>query len=185
MMTRNMGEGSEHHTPLALFDKFNDVNKWAVLKEIREGEEREKRELQQRVERELEDMKRQGGNPYQTIAKPQYELDKLLNVWREVNMPPPALYIGLGYDDVPEDNRRHYRRFYPDELENITELLPVPSPFLTFFLKRGQTRGASKSIWPFGGGAKEDDSGSVDTEQVVGRFKCLIDIESEKERKAH
>jgi len=29
---------------------------------------------------------------------------------------------------------------------------------------------------------KEDDSGAASTEQVVGKFKCLIDIESEREK---
>jgi hypothetical protein len=101
-----------------------------------------------------------------------------------LHIPPDSLYIGLGFDDTPEDKRRHYRRYYADELENVRELLYNPSPFDTYYLKRGQTRGASKGLWPFSK-AKEDESGSVDTEQIVGRFKCLIDIESERERKEH
>lgn len=111
-------------------------------------------------------------------------MDELLMVHREKNIPPDSLYIGLGYDDNPEDKRRHYRRYYADELENIKELMPNPSPFETFLLKRGQTRGASKSWWPLSK-SKEDDSGAVNTEQIVGKFKCLIDIESEKEKKKH
>lgn len=51
-------------------------------------------------------------------------------------------------------------------------------------LKRGQTRGASKSWWSFSS-VKEDDSGQKSTEQIVGKFKCLIDIESEREKKEH
>jgi hypothetical protein len=48
------------------------------------------------------------------------------------------LYIGLGWDeDPPNDKRRHYRRYYPDELENIKDLMPIPSPFLAYNLKRG------------------------------------------------
>jgi hypothetical protein len=52
-----------------------------------------------------------------------------LNVSREVSKPPESLYIGLGWDDEPEDKRRHYRRYYPDELENVKELMGEP-PFI-------------------------------------------------------
>lgn len=107
----------------------------------------------------------------------------MLNVMREISHPPESLYIGLGYDETPEDNRRHYRRYYPDELENVKELMGEP-PFIQYELKRGQTRGASKGWWPFGG-KKEDESGATTTEQVVGKFKCLIDIESEREKKEY
>lgn len=44
-------------------------------------------------------------------------------------MPPESLFIGLGWDEKPEDKRKHYRRYFPDELENIKEIMPVPSPF--------------------------------------------------------
>lgn len=71
--------------------------------------------------------------------------------------------MGLGWDETPEHGRRHYRRFYNDELENIKEIMPVPSPFHTYDLKRGQSRGASKGFWPFSA-AKTDESGSVSTE---------------------
>lgn len=135
-------------------------------------------------EKELEDMKRAGSNPYKNIIKPTYQLDELLGVYREVNMPPQSLYIGLGFDENPEDKKRHYRRYYADELENIKEILPNPSPFDSYLLKRGQSRGATKSWWPLAA-KKEDDSGATTTEQVVGKFKCIIDIESEKEKKEH
>jgi hypothetical protein len=129
-------------------------------------------------------MKRAGTNPYKNILRPTYRLDEMLNVMREITKPPESLYIPLGYDEHPEDNRKHYRRYYPDELENIKELMPNPTPFDTFMLKKGQTRGAGKSFWPFSS-KKEDDSGAVSTEQIVGKFKCLIDIESEREKKEH
>lgn len=77
-------------------------------------------------------------------------------------MPPESLFMGLGWDETPADARRHYRRYYNDELENIKEVMPESTPFNVFTLKRGQTRGASKSMWPFGA-KKEDDSGAVST----------------------
>lgn len=45
--------------------------------------------------------------------------------------------MGLGWDDNPEAKRRHYRRYYPDELENIKEVMPVSTPFDTFEIKKG------------------------------------------------
>ena len=128
----------------------------------------------------MEDLKRSGTNPFVNIIKPKYNMDPVLNVPREVSKPSDNLYIGLGFDDQPEDDRKHYRRFYPDELENCSELMPK-SPFTEYPIKRGQTRGASKSFFSWGS-AKEDDSGAVSTELEVGKFKCLIEIWSEKDK---
>lgn len=74
-------------------------------------------------------MKRAGSNPYKNILRPTYRLDELLNVMREITKPPESLYIGLGYDETPEDKKRHYRRYYSDELENVKELMGE-SPFI-------------------------------------------------------
>jgi hypothetical protein len=43
---------------------------------------------------------------------------------------------------------------------------------------KGQSRGASKGWWPFGG-HREDESGAVSTEQVVGKFKGIVTVESD------
>lgn len=58
---------------------------------------------------------------------------------------------------------KHYRRYYPKELELVTEVMPIPTPFTQFKIMRGQSRGASKSWFSFGS-KKEDDSGAVSTE---------------------
>jgi hypothetical protein len=108
-----------------------------------------------------------------------YELDERLNAFRECNIPPDTLYIGLGWDETPEQGRKHYRKFYPDELENVKDVMPKKSPFDEYEIKRGQTRGASKSLFFKG---KEDDSGSASTEKIVGKFKGLINIVSENDR---
>lgn len=52
-------------------------------------------------------------------------------------MPPESLYIALGWDETPEQNRKHYRKFYPDELENVRDVMPTPSPFDQYDIKRG------------------------------------------------
>ena len=110
-------------------------------------------------------------------------MDKRLNVDREVDAPPSSMFIGLGYDKESGDKVRHYRRYFPDELENCTDVMPVKSPFHQFDIKKGQSRGASKGLLSmFGGGPKTDASGSVTTEQDMGVFKGVITIESEIER---
>jgi hypothetical protein len=47
------------------------------------------------------------------------------------------LYIGLGWDEDRTTKRRHYRKYYGDELENVKDIFPTPSPFNTFEIKRG------------------------------------------------
>ena len=69
---------------------------------------------------------------------PTYERDEHLQVDRECNNPPETLFIGLGWDEDAETKRKHYRRYYPDELENVTEVMgDKPSPFNSYNLKRG------------------------------------------------
>lgn len=59
-------------------------------------------------------------------------------------MPPPpkTLFIPLGYDPEPpiegkpETNKKHYRRFYDDELEEVKEVFPK-LPFLACDVIRG------------------------------------------------
>jgi hypothetical protein len=64
--------------------------------------------------------------------------------------------------------------------------MPVPSPFETFEMKRGQSRGASKGFSLFGGGAKKTDaSGESSTEQVVGKFKGTVTVQTEEDRKEY
>ena len=55
---------------------------------------------------------------------PTYTFDERLKINREVDPPPPSLFIGLGFNATPEDKKRHYRRYYPDELENVKEVMP-------------------------------------------------------------
>lgn len=78
---------------------------------------------------------------------PKYIHDDLMDVDRETDIPPAATFIGLGWDEDKDTGRKHYRRFYPDELENVKELLPRQSPFNQYDLRRGQTRGAKIGFW--------------------------------------
>jgi hypothetical protein len=60
---------------------------------------------------------------------PKYEFDDVLAIDRECDLPPAALFIGLGWDEDATTKRRHYRRFYNKELEKIKDVLPNESPF--------------------------------------------------------
>ena len=68
-------------------------------------------------------------NSASNILMPKYKRDIELDIDREIEAPPDSLFIGLGWDEDATTKRRHYRRYYPDELENVKSVLPVPSPF--------------------------------------------------------
>ena len=93
--------------------------------------------------------------------------------------------MGLGWDEDRNTHRKHYRRFYPKELETVTELMPKPTPFETYNLMRGQSRGASKGLWPFGKAMKTDESGQISTEQVVGKFKGIVTVQTESDKEEY
>ena len=79
--------------------------------------------------------------------------------------------------------RKHYRRFYPSALEKCKEVLPVASPFSSYDIKRGQTRGAKASFWAsLTNSVKQDASGSFSNEQVMGKFKAVIEVEVKEEK---
>jgi len=67
------------------------------------------------------------------IKLPVYGLDERINVYRELERPPISLFIPLGHD-VPnpdgskiENPKKHYRRFFDDELENNKEIFTRPT----------------------------------------------------------
>ncbi len=106
------------------------------------------RELEDKRLRDEQDLKgKLGEDSVKNVMIAKYALDKRLNVLKEVDMPPATLFLGLGYDCCPNEGMKHYRRFYPKELEFIKEVMPVESPFDSYDLKRGQSRGASKNWW--------------------------------------
>ena len=80
---------------------------------------------------------REGKDATHIILMPEYTEDHRLKIDREVNKPSEKLYLGLGWDEDGTTKRRHYRKFYADELENITEVMPKPSPFNSYNIKRG------------------------------------------------
>ena len=57
------------------------------------------------------------------------EIDEILDVDKEYGKPPESAFIGLGWDVDAQTKRKHYRRFFPDELENIRNQFHMVSPF--------------------------------------------------------
>ena len=57
----------------------------------------------------------------QNIIMPKYAHDNVLDIDRETDVPPREVFIGLGWDEDKDTGRKHYRRFYPDELEKVKE----------------------------------------------------------------
>lgn len=105
-------------------------------------------------------------------------MDPRLKVMKEKKpMPSKELFIGLGWDVDDTTKRKHYRRFFDDELENNKDIFPQPSPFDSFQLKRGQARGLSGGLFS----SKKKKS----TVECTGWFKGIIQIESDQKKKAY
>ena len=63
-----------------------------------------KRDHEDQRQREMEDFKKKTGGKAtaKNVLYPTYKLDERLNVYRETNLPPDSIYIGLGWDENPE-----------------------------------------------------------------------------------
>ena len=85
-------------------------------------------------------MKKDFEDSHKNVLLPRYEFDNRLKMMREVNKPPPSLYMEIGYNATPpmnpEVDKKHYRKFYDDELENCKDIFEE-SPFYTVDVVRG------------------------------------------------
>lgn len=154
------------------------LDKEATKAKLKDADKKKKEIKADMRKRALEEMNRAGDKGVQAIVMPEYELDKRLKVMREVRPPPEEAFIGLGWDEDDTTKRRHYRTYYPDELENNTEIFPKPSPFDSFDLKRGSARGPS-SGGLFSFKKKKENKTRVET---TGYFKGVVQIESYPDR---
>ena len=80
-------------------------------------------------------------NSAKNMIMPIFKLDERLKVDREVEMPPANIFMPIGYNRVPDDGCKHYRRFYTNELELIEEVMPS-SPFMVEQAYRMEQKGA-------------------------------------------
>lgn len=178
MSKRSGSQGSRTHS-LDDVNKFDPKLKHQLLEQ--------QAQLVGKARRDADEMRKKAEQEFTSGANiywPKYEHDETMMVDREVHKPPDAMFIGLGWDEDETTKRRHYRRFYPDELENVREILPIASPFNQYDLKRGQTRGAKVSFWAaLTNNVKHDASGEASSEKVVGRFKAVIEVEGRQDHK--
>ena len=135
-----------------------------------------KLEMQQQAKVDLEKqraadqraMKKKGSNANKMVVLPHYKFDDRLKIEREVESPPPSLFIGLGHNENKDSAKKHYRRYYPDELENVEVIFPR-KPFHEEKIFRAQMR-SFKSF--FGGGGSSD----VTAVKEVGFFKGQVKV---------
>ena len=133
-------------------------------------------EIRQKEADQLDKSERHVGH---NLVMPIYEFDERLKIHREVAPPPDTLFMAMGYNPEHTSNQKHYRKFYDDELEN-TDVFE--SPFNSYDIMRGQSRGASKSWFSR---TPKDDAGQASTLQKVGEFKGVIRVLQKNTIEAH
>ena len=66
-----------------------------------------------------EELMKEGGDPIETFKWAKYEFLDRLKVFKEVNKPLAGLFMGLGYDETHTAKKKHYRRYFKEELEYV------------------------------------------------------------------
>ena len=108
--------------------KYDANLKKKLLADEKERVAKAKRDAEDERNREMEEFKRMGSATPSNVVMPKYQRDEILDVDREYGKPPESAFIGLGWDVDSTTKRKHYRRFFADELENIKEGLELVSP---------------------------------------------------------
>lgn len=119
-------------------------------------------------------------------VEPIYKYDERLKIDVEDEAPPSSLFKAIGYNKSREDNIKHYRRYYPDELENVKDKHGQPiinSPFI----KENIFRSKPVKSGGFLGNLFSGDGGSEFVSINVGHFKGTVrcynpEIREEAER---
>jgi hypothetical protein len=148
--------GHEKEEARAMMNKF--VDKKQTMKDNRTF----------RMSKMFKQMKLVGKN----VVYPTYQYDDRLKIHRESIPPPKEVFLPIGYDPQYDSKQKHFRRCYEDELENIKEVMPK-SPFQTFDIIKGQSRGLSKGWFTTN---NEDEAGQVSTIKNVGKFKGIVSV---------
>jgi len=108
---------------------------------------------------------------------PKYKIDERLKVYREIDAPPATMFIGLGWDEDNMTKRKHYRQFYPDELEHKKDIFPKESPFNSYSIYHGVAKGDNEKPKMFSNKKLECNENEGESElkqQVVGIFKSIV-----------
>lgn len=130
-------------------------------------------------QRQRESMIAGGHDSTAVVIMPRYKTDERLKVDRETNIPPKELFIGLGWDEDSTTKRKHYRHYYNCELEKVKEIFEKESPFNSYKIMRGQSRGNTGGFFK---AASKDESGQESTEKCAGIFKAIIEVENPQDK---
>lgn len=134
-ITNNLRKNSRSGSMVSVSDKAKStLSKEEAIKQVHEMNELKSRIEEDERIRAVEDMIQDGDDPAAIVILPEYELDERLKVDRECKAVPENVYMGLGWDVDRETGRKHYRKFFTKELENVTEIFEHDSPFNTFIL---------------------------------------------------
>ena len=120
-------------------------------------------EARNKAQEELETRKDGASNK----IMPTYKINERLMIDVEDSMPPKDVFMPVGYNRVPKDGLKHYRKFYTDELENVKEVMPNKP-----FLEEQILRMKQESGGLFGGSNDSSDNVSV----PAGKFKGLVKV---------
>lgn len=58
---------------------------------------------------------------YSVVIRPRYKYDDRLKIDVEYSPPPDCLYVEVGHDSAPGSGEKHYRKFYPGDLEDFND----------------------------------------------------------------
>ena len=86
-------------------------------------------------------LEKHGVDTHKNVLLPRYSFDNRLKTFKESFIPPPSIFIPVGYDggvseENPQGRNKHYRKFYMDELENNKEIFGR-RPFHEYTISRG------------------------------------------------
>ena len=99
--------------------KYDANLKKKLLEDEKERVAKAKRDAEDERNREMEEFKRMGTATPSNVVMPKYQRDEILDVDKEYGKPPESAFIGLGWDVDSTTKRKHYRRFFADELEEV------------------------------------------------------------------
>ena len=121
-------QGGAHHDSIAIRNlstgdqvaRLKHELKTNLRKSLQEEYEKAMKAQTLKVQADREKA-REGKAGFPNVVRPQYKLDERLKIDVEVNQPSASWFIELGHDSSPGAGEKHYRLFYPEELEKVKD----------------------------------------------------------------